>query len=249
MIHGAFSGGWVFEEFGERFRAAGHRVATPDLPGHRPGDPPSAVVGLSMRDYADAMVREARNLERPPIIVGHSLGGLVALLTAARVKTAGLVLLAPSPPWGIAGATLEEAISAVALYALGPYWAQAIQPEFNAFSRFNVDRLPKAERRAVFERMGAESGRALFETLNWWLDPFMTTLAQPARIGAPILAVVGEKDVIHPPGTVGETARRLGAQFKVLPNMSHWLPAEPGWREVADLSLAWLEQAEAEAAA
>jgi len=38
--------------------------------------------------------------------------------------------------------------------------------------------------------MRRESGRALFETLNWWLDPFMTTLVRAERIAAPILAVI-----------------------------------------------------------
>ena len=98
-------------------------------------------------------------------------------------------------------------------------------------------------------RMQPESGRALFETLNWWLDPFMTTLVHPGRINAPILALAGERDVIHPPATVRETARRVGAHMEVLAGMSHWLPAEPGWREAADLCLGWLEEAGARSAA
>jgi pimeloyl-ACP methyl ester carboxylesterase len=136
---------------------------------------------------------------------------------------------------------MEEAVSAVALYGLGPYWAMAIEPEYATFGRYAVDRLPRAERHALFGRMGAESGRALFETLNWWLDPFMTTLARPERIGAPILAISGSRDAIHPPSTVAETARRVGAEHVVMPGMSHWLPAEPGWEAVADRCLAWLD--------
>ena len=62
--------------------------------------------------------------------------------------------------------------------------------------------------------MRPESGRALFETLNWWLDPFMTTMVRPETIAAPILAMAGGRDVIHPPATVRETARRLGGQVR-----------------------------------
>jgi pimeloyl-ACP methyl ester carboxylesterase len=139
---------------------------------------------------------------------------------------------------------MEEAVSAVSLYALGPYWAQAIEPDYASFARYGVDRLPKDERRAAFGRMRRESGRALFETLNWWLDPFMTTLARPERIGAPILALAGGRDVIHPPATVRETAKRVGARLETLPEMSHWLLGEPGWERVAKICLGWIAGAD-----
>jgi pimeloyl-ACP methyl ester carboxylesterase len=244
MVHGAFCGGWVFERFVRPFIAAGHAVSAPDLPGHAADAPPDAASGISMSDFARAVAAEARALDAPPILVGHSMGGLVALLAAAQVPTAGVILLAPSAPWGVGGSTMEEAVSAVSLYALGPYWAQAIEPDYASFARYGVDRLPKAERHAAFARMRRESGRAMFETLNWWLDPFMTTMVRSEKIGAPILALAGGRDVIHPPATVRETAKRVGARLEILPEMSHWLPGEPGWERVAELCLGWIAGAE-----
>jgi pimeloyl-ACP methyl ester carboxylesterase len=240
MVHGAFCGGWVFDAFAAPFVAAGHAVSAPDLP---------VALGRSMSDYARCIAAEARALSQPPILVGHSMGGLIALLAASQIPTAGVVLLAPSAPWGVGGATMEEAVSAVSLYALGPYWAQTIEPDYTSFRLYGVDRLPSAERHATFNRMRAESGRALFETLNWWLDPFMTTMVSPERIRAPILAVAGGRDVIHPPATVRETAKRVGAKLEVMPEMSHWLPGEPGWEDVAALCLDWIAAAEPSLAA
>jgi pimeloyl-ACP methyl ester carboxylesterase len=249
MVHGAFCGGWALEAFRGPFAAAGLAVRAPDLPGHGDGASRDSVVGRSMADFTAAVAAEAAAMARPPILVGHSMGGLVALMAAQRTPTAGVVALAPSPPWGVGGSSMEEAISAVSLYALGPYWAQAIEPDYPAFRRYGVDRLPRPERRAVFARMGPESGRALFETLNWWLDPFMTTLVRPERIAAPILMIAGERDAVHPPATVREAARRLGADFELAPGMSHWLIGEPGWEGIAARCLEWMSGAAAPLAA
>jgi pimeloyl-ACP methyl ester carboxylesterase len=100
---------------------------------------------------------------------------------------------------------------------------------------YTLDRLPRGERKAIYAKMTAESGRALWETLNWWLDPFMTTSAGPTNV--PTLAIAGGRDVIHPPATVRQTAARLGGSCEVFPQMSHWLPGEPGWEDVAETCL------------
>jgi len=239
MVHGAFCAGWVFERFREPFEAAGHEVLTPDLPGHEPGGSPA---NRSMSDYADHVARLCRQSSEPPILIGHSMGGLVAHLAAARAPVSGLILLAPSPPWGVPGVSMEEAISAVSLYALGPFWLQAIDPDYALAKRYSLDRMDKADRKAAFARMTAESGLALWQTLNWWLDPFMTTSAPSGRVTAPALVLAGGRDVIHPPATVRQTADRLTARFEVLRDMSHWLPGEPGWDEVAALCLDWISE-------
>lgn len=239
MVHGAFCGGWTFDDFRRPFEGAGLTVLTPDLPGHAPGQ---SVAGSSMTDYAKAVVELCRTCETPPVLVGHSMGGLVAQMAAARTPVAGLVLLAPSPGWGIGGSSMEEAVSAMSLYALGPFWLQAVAPDHHLAATFSLDRFEPGTRRAVTGRMVPESGRALWEVLNWWLDPFMTTLVTPSAIDAPALVLAGEKDVIHPPATVRQVAQRLGAGFQVMPGMSHWLPGEPGWLDVAAAGLRWMAQ-------
>lgn len=239
MVHGAFVGGWTFDDFRKPFEAAGHAVTALDLPGHgtraREG-----VAGLSMADYGRAVVAACRGCETPPILIGHSMGGLVALLAAGRTPVARLVMLAPSPPWGVMGTSLEEAASAVSLYALGPFWLQAVAPDYGIARRYSFDRMPKEQRKATFERMGSESGLALWQTLNWWLDPCFSTRMR--QVSAPVLAISGGQDVIHPPATVEQIARRAGGQHRSFPQMSHWLPGEPGWQEVARACLDWIAE-------
>jgi pimeloyl-ACP methyl ester carboxylesterase len=249
MVHGGFCGGWAFEQFRQPFEAAGHVCRAPDLRGHGPGDRGGAVVGVSMNDYARDVAALIEGQPEPPVLIGHSMGGLVAMMAAARARVRALILLAPSPPWGVAGSSMEEAASALSLHALGPFWMQSVDPDYASARLYSLDKLDKDARKAAFARMTPESGRALWETLNWWLDPFMTTQVAGDRIKAPALTLAGERDLIHPPATVRQTADRLSAEIQVFPGMSHWLIGEPGWREVAQACLDWIARQKAETAA
>lgn len=240
MVHGAFCGGWIFERFREPFEAAGLKVIPVDLPGHAEGDPAHAVTGVSMTDYARAVAKVCAEQPEPPILIGHSMGGLVAQLASRRCDLEGLVLLAPSPPWGVASSTIEEAVTAVGLHMMGPFWIQAVRPDATLARTYSVDRLPKAEREAAVARMRPESGRALWETLNWWMDPLMTTSLGPGPLKVRSLVMSGSRDVVHPPSTVRQTADRIGGAYLEWPGMSHWLPGEPGWEEVAAAVLTWM---------
>ncbi|MDX5394339.1 MAG: alpha/beta hydrolase [Pseudomonadota bacterium] len=240
MVHGAFCGGWTFEAFRKPFEAAGFRPQVPDLRGHGTGDPPDAVRNLSMLDYAADIAAQAQACDEPPVLIGHSLGGLVSLLAARRAPVAGLILLAPSPPWGVSGWTVEEGVTALGLHLLGPYWIQAVAPDRNLMLRYSLDRVAAGRRRPVLERMKAESGRALWESLNWWLDPAMTTSVGNGPM-PPALVLCGGRDAVHPPATARATAQRIGATCEILPEMSHWLPGEPGWETVARRCLDWLD--------
>jgi pimeloyl-ACP methyl ester carboxylesterase len=192
-----------------------------------------------MADYARQVADLCAACETPPILIGHSMGGLVAQLAAQRAKVAALVLLAPSAPWGVTGSSMEEAVSAVSLYALGPFWMQSVDPDYALAKLYSLDRMAREDRRAVFARMVPESGLALWQTLNWWLDPLMTT--RVSRLKSPVFALAGGRDVIHPAATVRQTAAKLGGHVETLKDMSHWIPGEPGWEGAAAATLAWLE--------
>lgn len=248
MVHGAFCGAWAFERFKGPFEDRGWRVLAPGLRGHGEGVPRDAVAGLSMADYATDLVRFCEDLPERPVLVGHSMGGLVCQMAARRIRPRALVLLAPSTPWGVPGSTLEEAFTAVGVNLLDPFWSGAVAPDLGLMRSHSLDRVPPGEREPILARVGPESARALREVLNWWLDPFMTTSVGPGPLPAPALVFGGEKDAVHPVGTVRQTAERIGGVFRALPGMSHWLVGEPGWDEVARAAIAWLE-ADARAAA
>ncbi len=229
LIPGAFCGGWAFDELVPAWEAAGLEARAVPLPGRAPGE---SVAGRSLAESARAVAAAAQACSRPPVLVGHSLGGLVAQLAAARAPVAGLVLLAPSPSWGQPVTSPVELASAFALPAmLGGYWSEAVAPDWATAREFTLDRLSPAAARAVHGRMGPESGRALFEALNWWLDAGVTTLVPTLR--APALVMTGAHDRVHPPAATALTAARLGAEHRVVPGMSHWTLGGPGAAEVA----------------
>lgn len=243
MVHGAFCGGWCFDGFREAFEDRGWLVAAPDLPGHAAGDRASAVTGLSLRDYAEAVTRAIDACPFPPVLLGHSMGGLVVQLAAARRPVAGLILLSPSPPWGQPLSSAFDFGAGFALAALrGPYWAQAIEPDYPVVRTVTLNRLGEAAARAVFDRMKPESGRALFEILNWWLDPTLAAAVPPSSSRPPALVISGAADPVHSPSTVAPTAARLGVEPLVVPELSHWTMGEPGSERVTQACLDWLER-------
>jgi pimeloyl-ACP methyl ester carboxylesterase len=226
MVHGAFCGGWSLEALAAPFEAKGYEVLRPDLPGHAPGDHPREVAGLSMIDYVRAIVGLCRAQAEPPILVGHSLGGLVAMLAASRTPVRALTLLAPSAPWGTPVASLEEAVTAFGVQMLGPLWSGAVPPDPSLMLMHGLNLAEPEVQARTIAQLRFESARALGQTLNWWMDPLMSTKLKGGAVRAPSLTLVGERDRIHAPGSVKLTARRIGATFEVLPDMNHWLVVE-----------------------
>jgi hypothetical protein len=60
-----------------------------------------------MRDYAYVVVSEGRELQRPVVLVGWSMGGLVALMAVGELEPDVLILLEPSPPEDVQGSDPE----------------------------------------------------------------------------------------------------------------------------------------------
>jgi pimeloyl-ACP methyl ester carboxylesterase len=80
LVHGAWHGAWCWKKVVPLLEEAGHRVMVPDLPGH--GEDATPIQELSMQGYVDRVVNAIDEQPEPVILVGHSMGGIVASLAA-----------------------------------------------------------------------------------------------------------------------------------------------------------------------
>lgn len=80
LIHGAWHGGWCWDKVAAVLRDAGHRVATPDLPGH--GDDATPLSDITLDSYVHRALEVLNAEPHPVILVGHSMAGLVITQTA-----------------------------------------------------------------------------------------------------------------------------------------------------------------------
>ena len=239
MVHGAFCGGWAFDPWRAFFSAHGYRCLAPDLRHHDrpPKARPHPDLGTtSIRDYVDDLAEAIAELDEKPIVIGHSMGGLVAQKLAARGLVSAAVLLAPSPPWGLVPSTEYEAAAAIGMLSAGAFWREALQPIFTIAADQSLHRLPRDRQKEVFSRFVPESGQAVFEIMYWMMDWRRASNVDPHRVLCPVLAVAGGDDRVN----TARTVRRIAARYRNLghyaefPDMAHWLIGEPEWEEVAE---------------
>lgn len=243
MIHGAFVAPWSLDGFAKKFLAAGYDVNVPCLRHHDKPKPPPDLGQTSLTDYAADLEAFLDGLDGPSILVGHSMGGLLAqMLAARRDDIHAAVLLAPSAPWGVPPASLMEIASAQAMLLNVGFWNSILKPDQHVAGHYSLDRVPLPERAAMFARFVPESGRATFEIMHWGLDMGRASEVDARKIACPMLVLSGSEDRVNLPCTVERTAAlyKDHATYENIAGMSHWLVGEPGWEKVAARALAWL---------
>lgn len=241
MIHGAFAGGWCFENFRPVFEASGWRVHTPDLRGH--GDHATSdrtLDGLGLAEYLADLAAFIATLPHPPVLLGHSMGAVLAQQLAAAGLARALVLLSPAPRAGLLPHSDDERRAAQGLMSLGPFWTGTLPPNFEVAAQDSLNRIPLARQRAVFDRFGPESGRALFELFFWMLDGTAASAVDTEAVRCPVLCLSGHEDRVVSMATARATAAAFpGALMLDLPDHGHMAPVEPGAEEIARTIASW----------
>jgi pimeloyl-ACP methyl ester carboxylesterase len=243
LLHGANEGAWCFGLFRKVLECLGWTCHTPDLIGHGTkvtgGD--KTLVGVGMTDYRAGLEVFLKTVPSKPVLLGHSMGAILAQQLAAAGLARALVLLAPAPRPGILPQTDAEKKLGQDLMALGPFWKTVINADFGLARIYTLNRVPEAKQRAVFDKFGPESGLAFFQMFFWMFDRSKATAVDTDAVKCPVLCVAGADDALISPATARATAEAYPrADFWELSGHGHMLVLEPGAEEIAGRIAQWI---------
>lgn len=250
MIHGMWGGSWYWENYKTFFEAKGYQCITPTLRFHdvAPEELPKPQLGTTSRlDYVEDLEEEIHQLDALPILMGHSMGGLLSQMLASRGLAKALVLLTPASPRGINALTPSVIRSFWSGLTKWGFWSKPLRQTFNEAVYSMLRLLPVEEQKKIFDRFVCESGRAAFEIGFWFLDRKGAARVDEANVTCPILVVAGGQDRITPASVMRKVAAKYGSvsTYKEFPNHAHWVIGEPHWQEVAEHVSHWLERVQA----
>ncbi len=207
--------------------AAGYPSYAVSLRGHAGSE--GSLLSAHLDSYVDDVIRTVASLPRQPVIVGHSLGGLVVQRVLSRYPARAGVLVASIP----ARPGLGTLVSLFKQHPADGFKVLAgsslpMRPEY-LFNELDPD-----EAAANVARTGRESALAQFQVL--FHRPTTEPLGDP-----PVLALGTPDDMLVPIGDVRDTARRFGADLLEFPGMGHDLMLDRRRSEPLEAMLGWLD--------
>lgn len=214
LIHGAWHGPWCWDGLAGPLAARGYGVNRLCLPGH--GDEPWELPSLtSLADYADLARRAAAGLGRP-VLIGHSLGGWLAL-KVLEVADLPAVLLMPLPPRGLPLLRLARLFAQFPA-AMAPVLALGrlrVRTPAMAARLFFAPEAQPIDLEGYWRRLTPEPGRVALEM------GLGLTGCRPKPGLSPRLLLAGGRDYFLPARRMRSLAARLEAEFTLLPDAGH----------------------------
>ena len=231
----------------ERFESRGYRAIAPSWPhDDRPvaelrASPDPALGDIGVEEIVAHYEAVIRALDGPVVLVGHSFGGLfVQMLLERGMGTAG-VAIDPAPPRGVLPSWNALRAGLPVLFGGGPI----AQMSFAQFQWGWTHTQPEAEQRAAYDNFVVPTPKKLYQ--QGANAPFTKLLAlDPTRRTQPLLLAAGLEDRTVSASMVRATHRlQQGSPapvtLKEYPGRTHWIVQQPGWEEVADDTIAWLQ--------
>ena len=238
FIHGAYAAAWCWDEhFLGFFAAAGYACHALSLSGHGASGGRDCLDSFGIDRYVEDVAELAATLPDPPVLIGHSMGGMVAQKYLERAPAAALVLMASVPPQGLWVAAMGLAFQRPGLMRdlnrLLEGGAVALDTLREAMFAQSVAQEDLAR---WYRRMQPESHRAIW-------DMTLFNLPRVSRMQLPPLLVLGaEHDHLIPVSQVEMTARSYGVAAEIFPGMGHGMMLERDWRKVAARIGGWLDE-------
>ncbi|MCH8055912.1 MAG: alpha/beta hydrolase [Deltaproteobacteria bacterium] len=236
LIHGLWSGSWCWHRWATHFSNLGWECWAVNFRGRVEEKALEVLERLSFQDCMEDLKRVIRAASFPPVLVAHSLGGLIAQKAAEGEKLSALILLSSLPPREIKVVTphalrLLRLKYLPLLFLRRPFCLQE-----KDFRRSWLASLPESDHPDILKRMVSESSHLIGEFFNRCVE------VDPGRIRCPVLAVGGGEDGVVPMASLREMAQRLGADLKEYPNHGHWMMEEQGGERIVRDIHRWVVQ-------
>ena len=248
FVHGAWVTPESWDNFRSYFEARDYRCVAPawpfmarpisDLRDH----PDPGLAGLTIKALVDHFERQIRALPEPPILIGHSFGGLIVQMLLDRgLGKAGVAIDAGPPRFVLP--SLRAILSALPVLRSWLGWQRVHTMSFKSFATTFANGLPPAEQRPAYERYIVPApGRIYFQAalgIGNGVD-----FSNPKR--APMLLVAGDEDRTSTTSMVRAMHRKHSraparTDLVAFAGRSHWLIAEPGWEEIAGAVAHWID--------
>lgn len=233
LVHGAWVGGWIWSDgFADYLADAGYASYAPTLRGRYDSKPAEDLGKVSVMDFVDDVIAAARGVGAE-VLLGESAGGLFVQKAAETLEPRAMVLMNPAPPFMVPAnpALLVRQIRYLPDLVMG----RGNQPSEADFKALILNNLPEPQASEFYQRICAESGRALREI------SLGRVRVDSSKVRCPVYMVVGHRDVILPLRVHRKTARIYRAEVAEYPTMSHHTFSEEGWEKVASELVAWLD--------
>jgi pimeloyl-ACP methyl ester carboxylesterase len=234
LIHGMFGGAWYWENYQSLLARKGYESHAVNLRGHHGSRPVPDIGKVSLDEFVADALEVARSLKNP-IVVGHSMGGLMAQKVAETGACRALVLIASAPPRWIPVASWLL-IKKQLKYARALFGSHPLLPDRDDANVLMFNRTPLADQEAFFPRLVPESGHAGFQLSIGAMAVHAT------RVTAPVLVITGLDDQFVVPRVSRSLARKYGAPLREYQSFAHHIMTEPGWEGPCTDLVEWMDR-------
>jgi len=254
LIHGLWMTPLSWERWIDYYAALGYQVLAPAWPGMEREmaeirRDPGPLGSLGVTEIVDHYERIITGLEQPPVIMGHSFGGLFTQILLDRGLGCAGVAIASAPVKGILLlplSTLRVSFPALS-NPFNYHKAVALTPQQFRYAFGNL--LSEQESLQAYQRYAVPGpDHLLFQAgLANFTPRAATTVDFDNRHRAPLLLIAGGRDHISPVSVVKANFKlyansRAETEYKEFPDRSHFILGEPGWEAVADFALDWVQR-------
>jgi pimeloyl-ACP methyl ester carboxylesterase len=245
LIHGAWLNSASWEGFRARYEALGYTVVSPDWPhDERPpaelrANPRPELAGLGQREIVDHYEHLARALPEPPLLIGHSFGGVIVQHLLDRGVGAAGVAIDPAPTPGVM-LGWHAIVSAAPVFLDFGSWKRVKTMSRRYFRTRFAQTAPENAADDLYDRYIVPTpGKVYWDGI---FNQIKIRWDNPAR--PPLLLIGGGKDLIADASMTKAIFRKQRrapsiTELKIFPERSHWTCMDKGWEAVADFSLDW----------